>query len=324
MVALVVGFALLPAAALGADSIYWTNQEPDAVSFAHLDGSGGADLSAQGATLHLPEGIALDPATGRAYWANVPSGKISFANLDGSGGGQIKTGGATMSHPFSPALLVSPRSTAAPAITGEPRQGATLSCSQGAWAADIPVSFLYEAPQRFAFQWSRNGRDIPGATQSSLSATAAGEYRCRVAAQNHAGSTTQASGPLNVPATAFEGQTGVTLTLLSRRIAPGAPLKVRVTNANAFMVAGILTGQTTKRVGSGPRPRLKAKKLSIAAHARKTIKLRLPKPLQQLLSSQGKLSLGLTATVRDLAGNKRSIKKTIVPKLRGHPRPPAE
>jgi low density lipoprotein receptor-related protein 5/6 len=91
-------------AAIGADSVYWTNYGAKKISFANLDGSDATDLAVQGTTVAGPEGLALDPAGGRIYWTDGTVPKISFANLDGSGGGNLFTGNATMSLPIGLAL----------------------------------------------------------------------------------------------------------------------------------------------------------------------------------------------------------------------------
>jgi hypothetical protein len=52
------------------------------------------------------------------------------------------------------------------------------------------------------FQWSVGGAEIAGATQSSITTSAPGDYSCRVTAENHAGSATQASAAHAVAATA--------------------------------------------------------------------------------------------------------------------------
>jgi len=67
-------------------------------------------------------------------------------------------------------------------------------CSRGTWAPDLLGSFLYRAPQSFAYQWRLNGTDIGGATSAQYNPTAAGSYSCRVTATNAAGSATQMSG----------------------------------------------------------------------------------------------------------------------------------
>jgi hypothetical protein len=88
---------------------YWSNSAgggagTQGISFANLDGSGGADLNTGTATLGNPTGVALDPAAGRIYWLDVSANVISFANLDGSGGGELNTGAATVNNPIGIAL----------------------------------------------------------------------------------------------------------------------------------------------------------------------------------------------------------------------------
>jgi DNA-binding beta-propeller fold protein YncE len=76
-----------------------------------------------------------------------------------------------------------------------------LSCSPGIWAPDLLGSFLYRAPQTFAYQWRRDGTDLTGApdpTKSHYAPTVAGSYSCRVTATNRAGSATQTSPAFTV------------------------------------------------------------------------------------------------------------------------------
>jgi hypothetical protein len=92
----VAALALLASApARAVDRIYWGGN--DKISFAGLDGSGGADLNTTGAVVEGAEGLAIDSAAGRLYWGNYSpaTSDIRFANLDGSGGGgQLNTAGA--------------------------------------------------------------------------------------------------------------------------------------------------------------------------------------------------------------------------------------
>jgi hypothetical protein len=67
-------------------------------------GSGGGDLSTTGATVSGPEGVAIDPVSGRIYWANSGTGKISYTKLDGTGGGNLPTGAVTVSQPEGVAI----------------------------------------------------------------------------------------------------------------------------------------------------------------------------------------------------------------------------
>jgi hypothetical protein len=129
---------------------------------------------------------------------NYVANRVSYANLDGSGGGDIATPGATVDGPAFPAVLGVPRPLGAPAVSGSGIAGLPLSCSAGSWAPDSIEAFLFVVPQSFAYQWSRDGADIPGATASSFTPTAAGDYRCRVTASNAAGAAAQRSAALAV------------------------------------------------------------------------------------------------------------------------------
>ena len=96
----VLGCVVLPAAALGADSVYWGNfAGANQLSFVSLDATAGGDLTISGATVNQPLGVAIDAGAGRIYWANDGTYTISFANLDGSGGGDLTTTGATIEQP---------------------------------------------------------------------------------------------------------------------------------------------------------------------------------------------------------------------------------
>jgi hypothetical protein len=134
--------------------------------------------------------MAIDPTAGLIYWANLGNDAISFVKLDGSGvGGQVNISGAASSDPRFLTLLRAPSGAGAPRIHRRgSRAGPVLSCSQGSWAPDLPGSFLYRAPQTFAYQWSRDGAEIAGATHSTYTAFAGGSYTCRVTASNAAGS----------------------------------------------------------------------------------------------------------------------------------------
>jgi len=117
---------------------------------------------------------------------------------------------------------------------------------------------------------------------------------------------------------AFGAKTLVTLKLAAGRIPAKGPLKVRVANANGFAVTGKLSGQTAKRVSVAGKRRikLKATSFSVGAQANKVVKLKLPKTLRRLLKRTGKLKLRLTAKVKDPAGNTRSVKKQVTPRLK--------
>jgi Ca2+-binding RTX toxin-like protein len=122
-----------------------------------------------------------------------------------------------------------------------------------------------------------------------------------------------------VPGTlAFGAKTLVTLQLAAKQIPAGGPIKIRVVNANGFVVTGAVSGQTTKpvTVSRKRRVKLKAKSFSVAANSRKTVNLKLPAALKRTLKRTGKLSLRLTARVKDPAGNTRTVKRKVTPKLK--------
>jgi hypothetical protein len=95
-------------------------------------------------------------------------------------------------------LLKNPSGVSAPKITGVSSPGSTLSCSPGGWAPDLIGAFLYQAPQSFAYGWTRDGAAIAGATSNSVVANSTGRYACTVTASNHAGSSSQTSAPFTV------------------------------------------------------------------------------------------------------------------------------
>jgi DNA-binding beta-propeller fold protein YncE len=182
----------------GARTIYWSEYGGADIGHARLDGSGGDDLPTPGAPVAGAYGLSLDPAGGKVYWANNISSALEGANLDGSGGGPLSTAGASLDRPEFPILQKTPIGTGGPAISGGAAVKATLSCSQGSWAPDLFGALLYQAPQTFAYKWSREGAEISGATAETIKASKAGSYRCTVTGSNQAGSASQTSGPHQV------------------------------------------------------------------------------------------------------------------------------
>jgi low density lipoprotein receptor-related protein 5/6 len=295
---------------LAAGKIYWANAAGGKISFARLDGSGGGDLTITGTTVGIPLGVALDLAAGRIYFANRSPDRISSANLDGSGGADLPTSTATLSQPAFIALLEHPSAAAPPAVTGGATVGTTLSCSNGSWAADLVTSLFYRAPHTFTFQWSLGGADVAGATESTITPSAPGDYTCRVTATNAAGSASQTSAPHPVAQPAFGVDTFVTLEVAAERIPAKGPLEVKVASANDFQVTGTLSGESVRRVGvSRKRPlTVQATPFTVAAHADTSVDLALSKPLRRLLRHKHKKwALRLTANVGDPAGNIRTV-----------------
>jgi hypothetical protein len=289
-----------------AGKIYWANAGNNTISFASLDGSGGGQLPTSGATPSGPSGVAIDPVAGKIYWANELNNTISFASLDGSGGGQLPTSGATLSSPNFPALLKAPSGAAVPAISGGSAPGAVLSCSQGGWAADLLGSFLYRAPQSFSYSWSDDGTAIPAATQSSITASSAGNYSCQVTAQNQAGSTAQTSASHPVPSNAF--------TI-------GKP-KLNKRKGTAKLPVTVPGGGTLTLTGKGvvkQRP-ARATKASKAVSAAGTVKLlvKAKGKAKRKLNKRGRVKVKVTVTFTPSGGEPASQNKTLklIKKLR--------
>jgi Low-density lipoprotein receptor repeat class B len=318
--------------------IYWANgvMGGGSISFASLDPDkpGGGDVfTGYKATVNEPFGVALDPVAGRVYWANaMGQHHIAYTSLDDNGSDDnLNIAGTSASLPAPPdgarypVLLVSPNAVAPPAIAGAGAVGSVLSCSQGSWAPDLVGASYYRAPQSFAFQWSRDGTDLPGATQTTLTAGTAGDYRCRVTATNHAGSTAQTSDAHHVSAptgppppgpAAFGASTRVTLALVSARVGKRGPVQVRIANTNAFAIGATLTAQTSKPIAGahGRRVSLATARFGLANGAKRTVKLSLPASLRALLAHRRAFALVLTAIVKDPAGHRRTVKATVTVK----------
>ncbi|MDX6697891.1 MAG: hypothetical protein QOE65_1288 [Solirubrobacteraceae bacterium] len=221
---------------LVAQRIYWTSVYGQKISYTRLDNTGGGgDVTTAAGTVANPSGLAVDAEAGRVYWGNVGNSTLGYARLDNSGGGAVSTSGATANGVAWPALLKTPAAAGAPAIGGGSVAPATLTCSRGAWATDLLASFLFRAPGTFAFRWSRDGADVPGATGATLTATQAGTYRCTDVASNPAGSASQTSAAHVVAPAAVPPVTPPSAPVLSRLAI--APTAFRAADRGASAVA---------------------------------------------------------------------------------------
>lgn len=186
--------------------IYWSENGSivDGVSFAALTGGNGGGVNLSGAALDEPYGLAFDPSLGRLYWGNygndtLATGAIGFANLSGGAGG-INILSAQVDGPQDPVVLKSPSGAGAPVVTRSKKNPSSLSCSTGTWGSDFAGSFVYQSPRSFAYQWTRNGAAVAGATATTLKVKSAGKYACQVTAANQAGSAVQTSAGAKVKA----------------------------------------------------------------------------------------------------------------------------
>jgi DNA-binding beta-propeller fold protein YncE len=184
------GLAIDPAAG----KLYWTNEFAGNVRVGNLDGTGARNLyTGEGGV----GGLAIDPAAGKIYWGDFSSATIRVGSLDGTAPAQSVFTGETSA--WFVALLRAPLGTGAPQVSGGAGLGQSLSCGPGNWAADLVTGLLYRAPQSFTYQWTLDGAPLTGATTNSVFVSSPGEYRCEAIAANAAGSTSQASIPVDVP-----------------------------------------------------------------------------------------------------------------------------
>lgn len=87
-----------------------------------------------------------------------------------------------------------PVNTAVPTISGTTRPGDTLTASNGSWD---------NSPKSYAYQWKRNGSNIPGATRPTYNIKAADQgtkLTVTVTATNANGSATATAAGKNIPA----------------------------------------------------------------------------------------------------------------------------
>ena len=119
------------------------------------------------------------------------------------------------------------------------------------------------------------------------------------------------------PVATFGSDTKVTVRLKAGRIARRGPIPVRITNANAFDVTGILTGRTTTTVGTARKTgKLRSVRLALAATSHRTVRLALSKTLRRQLKHARKLAVRLSLKVADPTGNRRTVRKRVSPRLR--------
>ncbi len=228
--------------------VYWLNEEADTISYAALNGGSSGDVAvSSGAEVvqRDPFGLAFEPALGRFLWGNYglsnhgPEEAFGFLTLSG-GAGILTPNVAPVDGAQDPLLIKSPTATAAPAITRAPKAPNQLSCSTGAWAADLPGDSLYQAPRTYAYQWSNKGVAVAGATAPTFNATAKGSYTCAVTASNQAGAS---AATASTAAAMHPASLKLTLKKKLAKAKPGkqATFKVSVSNKG-----DLATGKSAK------------------------------------------------------------------------------
>jgi hypothetical protein len=169
-------------------------------SVGHTSGIGGIyvyDEPAAGWSGNLTQTQELNPATtsaGEAGWALGFDGATIVAGARQRQQGAwvfTFTGGTTTGGATAP-----PVDTVKPALGGTAKAGSTLSCSKGTWT---------NSPTGYAYQWSRDGTPIAGATSSSYKVKTDDEgltITCTVTASNAKGAgkpATSKSAKIPVP-----------------------------------------------------------------------------------------------------------------------------
>jgi hypothetical protein len=315
----IIPLAVEPTGGLAIDNgggrIYWVAGEK--IMSMKLDGSDQKPLATGEATLAKPAGLAIDEATRTIYWANKGAHAISFAKLDGSGVGQVNVAGSPPGNTVALALSVAPRNLVAPEVSGEAVAGQALACSAGKWAADQPQARLFDAAVSFAYQWTRDGIPIPGATTPTLAVPAAGAaYACTVTAANAAGATSAASAPVVVPAppapvpVGFGPGSGVTMSLVPGLVQEGA-VRIAVENFNPFAVDGSLAASAALD-GSGQRVGIDPQPFSVGPGSSAVTTLSLPTPLRDQLQADGSLGIDLSTSITDPLGAHRDATASVV------------
>lgn len=311
--------------------VYWAG-EGGIVSYANLDGSGGADLPLLEAERPSSwSAINVDPSTGRLYFLESAgsSGVIYWVSTAGVGGGEIEleepaydgaygmafdpSGGrfywanydnaedrenalgtttlapgpvtgitvatAPVSGPQDPVIVKSPTATGAPQVTAS---GTALNCSRGRWASDYPGSYVYGAPESYAYQWSKDGQAISGAINSAYTATASGSYSCTVTATNRRGSASQTSAAAAVTIAVPTPLAPASLTVRTAskkavKVKAGkvAVVKLNLTNGGGTASAAVkVCAKLTKKAKKGLKAPKCVSVASIPAGGSATAKLR--------------------------------------------------
>jgi virginiamycin B lyase len=323
--------------------IYWANGTNGTIGRADLSGAGANQSFITGASQPLQ--VAVD--AGHVYWANYNAGSgttIGRAELNGtdvnqsfiSGGSGVSGVGVDGAHVYWSNNGSDNGTTIGRAnLDGTDVNQSFISGGNGPWylavapldttitagpsgtVAASSASFSFSGSEPGGFQCQLDGGGFSSCTSpQSYSGLAVGAHVFEARADNGSGDIdpTPATATWNVGAPAvFGARTLVTLKLAAGRIPAKGPVKIRVANANAFLIRGKLAGATVKpvSVASRKRVKLKAKAFRVSAHAKKTVDLALPKRLQTLLKRQHKLRLRLAATVRDPAGHARAVRKTV-------------
>jgi hypothetical protein len=294
----------------------------------------GADINANGQAIVGYNLVPNVPATTCANLLGQHLAKVAVGNVSASGG--ISLGPQTISESgrdaFSPAVAIGPDGRTAAAWNqfddcGPQGNGQNRNRSTAAAYAGAGVPALIDDPPgvaaALAFRADGELLGVLGGSFTGASALKSSVYGTGNVLEPPGNGPGPGPGP-GGGASSFGPETKLTLVLGAASIKANQPVSVVVDNDNSFTVSGSVSGETTKAVATAAakkkskkkKVKLKARSFSVPAGGRTTVKLKLPKPLKKLLKRSKKLSLAITASVRDPAGNERTVKKTLKPKLK--------
>lgn len=131
-----------------------------------------------------------------------------------------------------PALPVPPSNVTPPVVTGGNEVGNVLTCSNGSWVGDEPITYTY--------QWLRNGADISGETNNTYTLVVADQgnlVSCVVTATNAEGSASVQSNAIDVsaitpPTSVFTTNLGLVDVYGARTLVAPADFKTAYASVN--------------------------------------------------------------------------------------------
>ena len=207
-----------------------------------------------------------------------------------------------------------------PTVSGVLRVGRQVKCVPPALTGAAPVRYVW-----WLFSQGDGYTELAPITQTiTLPRSSLGvRILCDVRYESAGGfvyTETPGSGSFGpIRRAAFLANTLVTLTLGAAKIPSSGPLPVVVANGNNFTVTGSLSAITVNKLPAKPKARrvsLSAHGFTLGAHAKKTVKLDLPKKVQDALKKNGQIALDVTARVGDPAGHIRTVAATLTPQLK--------
>jgi hypothetical protein len=179
-----------------AGRLYWTEANGQTIRSASVAGGGPVTTLYSG--LSNPRGVVVDTAERRMYWVDVAAATVNSAPLDGSG--PIETLYTVQTNVRGAIFIGDPVPVSPPqASPASGGIGTELACTTGTWAPERPTTQAFRPPPTgFAYQWQRDGADIPGATASTFTPSAPGSHRCVVTGDNGYGETSQTSNAVTI------------------------------------------------------------------------------------------------------------------------------